>query len=395
MRHFNTSILVERDGSIVGKYRKIHLPGHAEHEPERPFQHLEKRYFEVGNLGFPVVKAFGGNMGMCICNDRRWPETYRVMGLQNVEMVLLGYNTPLHNAPSPDHDEHSWFHNQLSMQAGAYQNGSWVVGVAKGGTEEGVPSLADSMIVAPSGKVVARAAGDGDELIVHRCDLDAGQSYKTHDLQFRRPPPARSVPHDRRPQGRGGSVVKGAPRTLHIRCGDDIRDKLAEAGIEGDYLSFADPAWLGPPPASNAWIAGRAALIAERTGLPRQKIRADLGDAYWRLARAPADYERIVLWFEHDLYDQAALARVLASFALRKKLPRLELIAIDRFRGIKRFIGLGQLSPAQLATLWPRRKRVSRRQLALGAKAWAALRAPTPEPLEALLQVAISAICPS
>lgn len=180
--------------------------------------------------------------------------------------------------------------------------------------------------------------------------------------------------------------MKGALRTLHIRCGDDIRDKLFDAGIEGDYLSFADPAWLGPPPASNAWIAGRAALIAERTGLPRQKIRADLGDAYWRLARAPAEYQRIVLWFEHDLYDQAALARVLAGFALRKKLPRLELIAIDRFRGIKRFIGLGQLSTAQLATLWPRRKPVSRRQLALGAKTWAALRAPTPGPLQDLLK---------
>jgi predicted amidohydrolase len=123
-------------------------------------------------------------MGMCICNDRRWPETYRVMGLQNVEMVLLGYNTPLHNAPSPDHDEHSWFHNQLSMQAGAYQNGTWVVGVAKGGEEEGVPSLADSMVVAPSGKVVARADGVGDELIVHRCDLDAGQSYKRTTFNF-------------------------------------------------------------------------------------------------------------------------------------------------------------------------------------------------------------------
>jgi len=184
VRRFNTSIIVEKDGRIAGKYRKVHLPGHAEHEPERPFQHLEKRYFEVGNLGFPVFKAFGGNMGMCICNDRRWPETYRVMGLQNVEMVMLGYNTPLHNAPSPDHDEHSWFHNQLSMQAGAYQNGTWVVGVAKGGTEEGVPSLADSMIVAPSGKVVARAGGSDDELIVHRCDLDAGQSYKRTTFNF-------------------------------------------------------------------------------------------------------------------------------------------------------------------------------------------------------------------
>jgi hypothetical protein len=180
--------------------------------------------------------------------------------------------------------------------------------------------------------------------------------------------------------------MKSAPRTLHIRCGDDIRDKLAQAGIEGDYLSFADPAWLGPPPASNAWLAGRAALIAERTGLPRQKIRADLGDAYWRLARAPAYYGRIVLWFEHDLYDQAALVRVLAGFALRKRLPAIELISIDRFRGIKRFIGLGQLSSSQLASLWPKRKRVSRRQLALSVKAWAALRAPTPEQLQELLK---------
>ena len=117
--------------------------------------------------------------------------------------------------------------------------------------------------------------------------------------------------------------MKGTLHTLHIRCGDDIRDRLVEAGIEGDYLSFADPAWLGPPPASNAWIAGRAALIAERTGLSRQKIRADLGDAYWRLARAPADYWRIVLWGEHDLYDQAALVRVLASEALTANTPVL------------------------------------------------------------------------
>lgn len=186
--------------------------------------------------------------------------------------------------------------------------------------------------------------------------------------------------------------MKGAPRTLHIRCGDDIRDKLVEAGVEGDYLSFADPAWLGPPPASNAWIAGRAALIAGHTGLSRQKIRADLGDAYWRLARAPADYGRIVLWFEHDLYDQAALARVLAGLALRKKLPRIELIAIDRFRGVKRFIGLGQLSAAQLASLWPRRKPINRRQFALGARAWMALRAPTPEPIEALCKSDLRAL---
>ncbi|MBP6483936.1 MAG: N-carbamoyl-D-amino-acid hydrolase, partial [Rhodoferax sp.] len=152
---YNTSILVDGGGNIVAKYRKVHLPGHKEHEPWRRFQHLEKRYFTPGT-GWDVTQAFGGVMGMAICNDRRWAETYRVMGLQGVEMVLIGYNTPVHNAPAPHHDDLSLFHNQLSMQAGAYQNGTWVVGVAKAGIEEGVDSIGGSCIIAPSGEVVAR-----------------------------------------------------------------------------------------------------------------------------------------------------------------------------------------------------------------------------------------------
>ena len=74
-QHFNTSILVDKAGRIVGKYRKIHLPGHVEFDPERTHQHLEKRYFEPGDLGFPVWRNMGGLLGMMICNDRRWPES--------------------------------------------------------------------------------------------------------------------------------------------------------------------------------------------------------------------------------------------------------------------------------------------------------------------------------
>ena len=181
---FNTSILVGRDGRIIGKYRKIHLPGHAEHEPERPFQHLEKRYFEVGDLSWGVWPAFGGLMGMCICNDRRWPETYRVMGLQGVEMVLLGYNTPRHHPLAPDHDRLGEFHNQLSMQAGAYANATWVVGTAKAGMEEGSELIAGTSIIAPSGLVVAQALTQDDELVVARCDLDAGNSYRQSTFDF-------------------------------------------------------------------------------------------------------------------------------------------------------------------------------------------------------------------
>jgi hypothetical protein len=185
-RHFNTAILVDAGGSIVSRYRKIHLPGHTEHEPWRRFQHLEKRYFEVGNLGWPVVRAFGGLVGMAICNDRRWPETYRVMGLQGAELMLIGYNTPVHNPPAPEHDALSHFHNSLVMQAGAYQNGSWVVGVAKAGNEEGVAQIGNSIIVAPSGEIVAACSTTGDELALARCDLDLCHSYKTTTFNFAR-----------------------------------------------------------------------------------------------------------------------------------------------------------------------------------------------------------------
>jgi hypothetical protein len=184
--HHNTAILVGPEGELVHKYRKVHLPGHDEPEAWRRFQHLEKRYFDIGPEGFTVCDAFGGVMGILICNDRRWPEAYRSLGLQGVEMILIGYNTPLHNPPAPDHDEHSDFHNQLVMQAGAYQNGTWVVGVAKAGEEEGVPMIGGSCIIAPSGRVVAECAGLGDELAVAACDLDATLSYKQSVFDFAR-----------------------------------------------------------------------------------------------------------------------------------------------------------------------------------------------------------------
>lgn len=183
-RHFNTALLVDKAGRQVGKYRKIHLPGHAGHEPWRAFQHLEKRYFEVGDRSWGVWPALGGHMGMMICNDRRWPESYRMMGLQSVEMILLGYNTPRHNPPAPDHDRLSEFHNQLVMQAGAYQNGTWVVGVAKCGVEEGCEMIGGSSIIAPTGEVIGQALTQDDELVVARCDLDLTRSYKESIFNF-------------------------------------------------------------------------------------------------------------------------------------------------------------------------------------------------------------------
>ncbi len=182
---YNTSVLVDQTGRIVGKYRKVHLPGHSEHEPERPWQHLEKRYFEVGNLGFPTWRTMGGVMGMCLCNDRRWPETWRVMGLKGVELVMLGYNTPSWNALGGGEDPKlRMFHNHLSMQAGCYQNGCYAVGVARAGNEDGVEMMAGSCIVAPSGEIIAQSATSDDEVIAATLDLDLCQFNKTTIFNF-------------------------------------------------------------------------------------------------------------------------------------------------------------------------------------------------------------------
>lgn len=179
-----TSILVNHNGKIVGKYRKVHLPGHADYRPDYPWQHLEKRYFDVGNLGFPVWRTMGGVMGMCICNDRRWPETYRVMGMQGVEMVLLGYNTPELDMLGGEPAHIRVFHNRLSMQAGAYQNGTWVVAAAKAGHEGGVDMMGGSVIVTPQGEIVALSHTLGDELIMAKCDLDECWFNKENIFNF-------------------------------------------------------------------------------------------------------------------------------------------------------------------------------------------------------------------
>ena len=186
LKHYNTAVLVAPDGSLIGKYRKIHLPGTREPVADAPFQHLEKRYFDVGNLGFPVWKAFDTIVGMCICNDRRWPETFRVMALKGMEMVVLGYNTPDYNIHHPEPVHLRMFHNHLSMQANAYQNGAWVVASAKAGREDGHNLIGGSCIVAPTGEIAALALSEGDEVISHDCDLELGEYIRRTTFDFAR-----------------------------------------------------------------------------------------------------------------------------------------------------------------------------------------------------------------
>jgi predicted amidohydrolase len=183
-RHFNTSILVAPDGTIVGKYRKVHLPGHAEHKPKAAFQHLEKKYFEVGDLGFRVWKYMDTITGMLICNDRRWPEAFRVLALQGAEIVALGFNTPTENLHYPEPPALRVHHHLIMAQSMAFQNATWLVETAKCGVEDGFRMFGHSVIVAPTGEIAVKSQSEEDEVICFNCDIDLAANLKKTMFNF-------------------------------------------------------------------------------------------------------------------------------------------------------------------------------------------------------------------
>jgi hypothetical protein len=189
-RRYNSAVTVGPDGAILGKYRKIHLPGTVEPRPGDRFQQLEKRYFEYGDLGFPAFRgpeAWGRPvLGMLICNDRRWPEAWRCYGLQGVELMLIGYNSAAYDPMGGESEsaELRTFHSTLVVQANAYMNATWAVSVAKAGVEDGSGLIGGSCIVDPNGRVVAQAKTLGDEVILADVDLDACRQGKEKMFDF-------------------------------------------------------------------------------------------------------------------------------------------------------------------------------------------------------------------
>jgi predicted amidohydrolase len=191
-QRFNSAITVAPDGTILAKYRKIHLPGSVEPRAGALYQQLEKRYFAYGDLGFPAFRGFGGILGMLVCNDRRWPEGWRVYGLQGVELMLMGYNSAAYdpNGGTSEDAALRTFHSTLAVQANAYMNATWAVSVAKAGVEDGSGLIGGSVIVSPDGLVVAEAKTLADELILAEIDLDAcrqGKEKMFNFAQHRRP----------------------------------------------------------------------------------------------------------------------------------------------------------------------------------------------------------------
>lgn len=159
---------------------------------------------------------------------------------------------------------------------------------------------------------------------------------------------------------------------LHITSGDIAAEALGEAGLDGDILVWHDLLYDGPRapgwPDENI-MQQRSRFIEEMSGggLQAGEVLATFTDQYERLAGLPGD-AHVVLWFDACLFDQSMLVHILNCLDIQKIRTGVELICIDHFDGIEPFIGLGQLTPFQLASAWPDRQLVTAEQFSFAAR---------------------------
>ena len=185
-------------------------------------------------------------------------------------------------------------------------------------------------------------------------------------------------------------------KTLHIRCGHDIQERLAEAFV-GDFWPYVTPFCVGPVSKGPDRIELMARFIAD-TYPEEDGSRTYEGElegllaGEQRLLRTADDYERVVIWKEQDIWCQTVLARLLAHYASAKRPRVLELIALNEFPGAERFTGMGQLPTEALRMLWSSRKPVTPAQLALGNDTWNAFSSDDPRHLAAIFRTGTPAL---
>lgn len=187
------------------------------------------------------------------------------------------------------------------------------------------------------------------------------------------------------------SLIDGEIRTLHIRCGSDLKVPLQDAGFRGDFYDHNYPYLIGPVREGPGCLSERARFLvdsyADSRDPPLQYEPVLRGlERDEQLLHDSASYDRVVIWSEFDCYDQLVLVRLLGHYATHRRPPRLELINIDEFPGAVRFIGLGQLPPEALRMLWTTRKQATPATLKLGLDAWHALVNPDPRALAAIMR---------
>lgn len=173
---------------------------------------------------------------------------------------------------------------------------------------------------------------------------------------------------------------------IHITNGTTTSDLLSLADVPGEFIDFADALDQGPllPLAAAAFREARAAFWLTQGGQPSPRVAlgtiVSADQAIADAARASDDGE-VVLWFEHDVFDQLALVQILARMAQHGVPATLTMVSIDRHPTVPNFLGFGDLSADAIAGLWPQRTPIAKDALDEATAAWIALTAADPRAL--------------
>ncbi|UCD81230.1 MAG: carbon-nitrogen hydrolase [Desulfobacterales bacterium] len=176
--YFNTAVVVDADGSIAGKFRKVHIP-------EGP-QYLEKYYFTPGNLGYPVFKTAYATIGVGICWDEWFPEVARILGMKGAEIIFF----PSAIGSEPDRPEYSsqaaW---ETVIKSHGIANGLFVAALNRVGREDDMSFYGGSFISNPFGDVLARGDNQSDQVVAAELDLKQIREFRDlfHFYRDRRP----------------------------------------------------------------------------------------------------------------------------------------------------------------------------------------------------------------
>lgn len=168
--YHNTAVVIEADGSIAGKYRKMHIP-------DDPLFY-EKFYFTPGDLGFEPIKTSVGTLGVLVCWDQWYPEAARLMALAGAELLIyptaIGYD-PHDTREEQERQRMAW---QTVQRGHAVANGLPVVTVNRVGDEDGVPFWGTSFVAGPQGELLFEAPIDEETEAVIEVDLKRSEQVR-------------------------------------------------------------------------------------------------------------------------------------------------------------------------------------------------------------------------
>ena len=175
--YHNTAVVIESDGTIAGKYRKMHIPD----DPA----YYEKFYFTPGDLGFRPIQTSIGKLGVLVCWDQWYPEAARLMALRGAELLIyptaIGYESS-DSTEEQQRQRRAW---QTVMRGHAVANGLPVIAVNRVGHEEdpsgqtnGIQFWGTSFVAGPQGEIVYEACDDDEESIIVEMDMDHSEQVR-------------------------------------------------------------------------------------------------------------------------------------------------------------------------------------------------------------------------